>query len=355
VLRYRSFLHKTKVKLAACVRGVRIKEVYLKNIPKKQHYVPQFILRNFSIGKKNKIFVFDKKLNRSFPSNVRDIGHENNFYEDQVLGYGNKTEFKLSELETIVAPIVEKIISQGSIKKLEEWEHKWLCLFSTIQMLRTNDTREFLEESNKIISEKIKKWGYSPKKDVENYKEMSKDEIKSSSIDLLNSLPASLVGNFLDKKLSLLESPKNQNFYLSDNPVVMHNHLPREGRGNLGIGLKGIQIYFPISSKYCLSFLCSDLVQDIRKKIKNYKAARILGVAPVIDISEAENMISQFENKTTNKLLSINMDFNNSLQVIHSTRFIYSSCDKFLLAKDMLKTNPEISNQSKVVDGSKTF
>jgi len=335
--------------------SLEYRKYYLSNTPKKQHYVPQFILRNFSCGKKNKIFVFDKKSNRSFPSNSKDIGHENNFYDDQVTEYGNETEFKLSELETIVAPIVDKIVSQGSIKELEEWEHKWLCLFSTVQMLRTNDTRDFLEESNKIINERVKEWEGSSSEGVDNFINMSKEEIKSSSINLLNSLPGSLVKNFLDKELSLLEAPENQSFYISDHPVVKHNYLPREGRGNLGIGLKGIQIYFPISSKYCLSFLCSELVQEIRQKVKNHQAARTLGVALPIDISEAEKMVNQLDNKTTNKVLDVNMDFNNSLQVIQSTRFIYSSCSKFLLAKDMLRTNPEISNQPKVVDGSKIF
>ncbi|NRA55430.1 MAG: DUF4238 domain-containing protein [Gammaproteobacteria bacterium] len=121
------------------------------NFPKKQHYVPQFLLRYFAQNK-NRVYVFDKKMNRTFPSNVKDVGHENNFYDDQILGYGNETEIKLSELETVVAPVIEKIISQGTIKNLEDWEHKFLCLFATVQMIRTNDTREFLEEFNQILS-----------------------------------------------------------------------------------------------------------------------------------------------------------------------------------------------------------
>lgn len=332
--------------------------MHLKNTTKKQHFVPQFLLRNFCQEKKNRIFVFDKKLNHSFPSNVNDIGHENSFYDERILGYENGTEFILSELEAIIAPIIDKIVTHGSIKALEDGEHKYLCLFSTIQMLRTNETREFLEDSNQILAERIKELGYNPNTDVENFKEASKEELKSSAIDILNRInrmPGELVGRFLDKQLTLLQAPEGQSFYISDNPIVKHNHLPREGRGNLGIGLKGIEIFFPISSSYCLSFLCSELAEEIKQNVKNFKTAKLLGIAPQIDINEAEKMVNNFERRTTNKLNELNMDFCNSLQVIESTRFVYSGCSKFLLAKNMLKTNPEISNQAKVVDGSKVF
>lgn len=324
------------------------------NIPKKQHYVPQFLLRNFSKNK-NRIYVFDKKLNRSFPSNVKDVGHENNFYEEQLLGYGNETEFKLSELETVVAPVIEKTLSEGSIKNLEEWEHKFLCLFSTVQMIRTNDTREFLKGFNQILNKRITECGYDPSTEVENYKTPSQAELKSSAIDLINTLPSSLVEGFLNKQLSLLKAPNGQNFYISDHPIVKHNHFPREDRGSLGIGLRGVEIFFPISPSYCLSFLCSETAQEVITKVKNFKAAQLLGIAPKVDMSEAEKMVDYFENGTTNKLAIENMDFNNSLQVIQSTRFVYSCEPEFILAKDMLRTHPEISTQEKFVDGSTVF
>lgn len=321
------------------------------NIPRKQHYVPQFILKKFSKNK-NKIYVFDKKQNRSFTSNVKDTGHENNFYEEELLGYKNNTEFKLTELETSVSPVIEKIIKNGSIKDLEKLEHELLCLFSTVQMLRTNHTREFLDFFNETLTKRITEWGYDPNVDIENYTPPSEIELKSSAIDILNTLPGSLVGDFLNKQLLLMEAPQGHTFYSSDNPIVKHNHFPREGRGNFGLGLKGIEIYFPISPRYCLSFLCSETAQDIVAKAKIFKAKKLLEVGHNIDMSELEKMAEQFENKITHKLSVDNMDFYNSLQVIQSTRFIYSCEPTFSLAKDMLRTNPEISTQGKFVDGS---
>jgi len=49
--------------------------------PKKQHYVPQFILRNFAYGKSKKIWVFDKRNGKSFSSSVKNSACENYFYE----------------------------------------------------------------------------------------------------------------------------------------------------------------------------------------------------------------------------------------------------------------------------------
>ncbi len=230
-----------------------------------------------------------------------------------------------------------------------------MCFFTAVQNLRTNHTREIIAGFNEILSEKIHEWELDHSSGVEKFSEMSKEEVKSSSIDILNSLPSDLVGHFIGKELTLLKAPSNCSFYISDHPIVKHNHFPKEHRGNLGIGLYGIEIYFPISPRYCLSFLCSELAEEVKRAVSKHKALKILSCEKQPDISEAELMVEYFENKTTNKILPINIDFTNSKQVISSTRFIYSAYNDFSLAIDMLKTNPEIITQPKVVDGSKIF
>jgi|TARA_Y100001937_G_scaffold65108_1_gene89108 hypothetical protein len=324
----------------------------LNNTPKKQHFVPQFLLKNFVQEKADRMYVFDKKKNHSFASNVKDIGHENNFYKDNVSDLGNKLEFKLSELEACASPIIGKIIEQKSVKNLDDSEISALCLFASVQMLRTNDTRELIQSFNDILNERLNDFVHNQEHRSSKFIEQSSEELKSSSIQILNSQASELALKFIDKRISLLQAPKGNAFYISDNPIVKHNHFPREGRGNLGIALKGIEIYFPISSSLCLSFLCSETVNEMTQKVNNFKAARVLGLAPDIDMSEPIRMVENFEKNATRILNDQNMDFCNSLQVIHSTRFIYSGKGSFLLAKDMLKTHPEISSQRKIVDAS---
>jgi hypothetical protein len=71
--------------------------------PKKQHYTPQFLLRNFSKGKKNKakVWVLDKRDGNTYQSAVKDVGHENYFYEYH-------GEFGDVELESLMQKIDDK-------------------------------------------------------------------------------------------------------------------------------------------------------------------------------------------------------------------------------------------------------
>lgn len=55
-------------------------KVVTSNTPKKQHYVPQFLLRNFAIDNTEKLFTFDKQQNKVFSTTVRDSASENGFY-----------------------------------------------------------------------------------------------------------------------------------------------------------------------------------------------------------------------------------------------------------------------------------
>jgi hypothetical protein len=68
-------------------------------IAKVQHYVPQFLMRNFGNGKKDQVWVYDKSSNRSFPSNTKNLASENRFYDFEYQGQPLSIEPWLSELE----------------------------------------------------------------------------------------------------------------------------------------------------------------------------------------------------------------------------------------------------------------
>lgn len=310
--------------------------------PKKHHYVPQFILNNFSLGENKRIYVFDKKVVKIFPSHVRDTGHENNFYKEESVKYDIDTESKLAELESTSAPVIRKIIKNESVDNLSASEFNILCLFSAVQLSRTNNSREMFTSINNKISEWLKKSGINSDQ-IEGFTEQSKEEIKESAIHYLRTTPGDYVKHFYDKELTLLKTPKGETFYISDHPVTIYNHFPREHRGNLGIALKGIEIYFPISSKLSLSFLCADTINKTRKAVLAQKVSQALGGGFPIEMSEPEKFLYNIDNKITRVLKEENVIFQNSLQISQSSRFIYSSNKKFDLAKDMLKTNPELS------------
>lgn len=322
--------------------------------PKKQHYVPQFILRNFARGKKKRIHIFDIKYGKSFTSHVKDAGHENNFYHHPV--DGNQMEFELGKLETQVAPVIDGIISNGSIQHLTVHEIELIGLFTVVQMMRVNSLRESLTEMMEVISEKFKGDSIASGSQAEVFlTSLSEQDTKTQSIDILKRAPQELLPHILDKHLSLVKAPKGESYYISDNPIVEYNHLQGEYHGNLGLAFKGIEVHFPVSPKYCLSYLCSELVGDIRKAVAQHQSAAFMGLVPESDQADAIQMLNNIDHKKTQTLTSANMDYHNSLQVLHCSRFVYSSSGDFGLLEKMLKNDPSIAFNQKIIDGSKVI
>src|SRR2546430_212813 len=83
--------------------------------PKKQHFVPQFLLKNFAHGKNNKqrLWVFDKKRCVSYQSSVRDTAHENQFYEGRNLdGAEIEAEGLTQYVDGIGASALREVVEQ---------------------------------------------------------------------------------------------------------------------------------------------------------------------------------------------------------------------------------------------------
>ena len=323
--------------------------------PKKHHYVPQFILRNFSVRRKRRIYVFDKFRSCVITSNVLDVGHENYFYRDEKFDYNDSTEGKLASLEGKCATIFEKVVSRENVGDLTVYERTLVSLFTAVQLIRTKSMREFLSEFNRNISDWIKSIGFDPNRDVENFQDMSESDIKSSSIHVLNTLPCELAQHLIDKELVLLKCPKGESFYISDNPVVMHNNFPKAGRGNLGLRLHGIEVHFPISPRLCVAFICSKMISEIRDQVREHNVRISFGTAFPVDLSEAERMVTDIDKGVALLLQPENVEFYNSLQVIHSSRFVYSKNEVFALAKNMLRTNPELKEPAELTANHYTF
>ena len=69
------------------------------SIAKNQHYVPQFILRNFTVGDGKQIHVFDKQDEKSFRTNIRNIAAETGFYNFDIKEYKFTTDFRANNFQ----------------------------------------------------------------------------------------------------------------------------------------------------------------------------------------------------------------------------------------------------------------
>ena len=322
--------------------------------PKKQHYVPQFLLSNFTLGKKKRLHIFDLKSERSFVSHVRDVGHENNFYHHTK--DGNQMEFALGSIETDVAPVIDQILKEETVANLTEHQRETLCYFTLVQMMRVNSVRESLTEFSQLILDKFVEEEVEPDSQADEFlKQLSSENSKETSIDMLWETPEQLLPHLISKHLCLVKAPKGESFLLSDNPVFKFNNLPREGRGNLGLALKGIEVHFPVSPRLCLSFICPSFVQDIRDSVEQHHLEVLMGGEPEQGLTEVLKLLNQIDQKATKTITKENVIHHNSLQVNYCSRFLYSAKGDFELVKEMLQDTPKLARKARVQDGSKVF
>lgn len=117
-----------------------------------------------------------------------------------------------------------------------------------------------------------------------------------------------------------------QPFIISDSPVTRHNMVERKGRGNLGLKNEGIEIYMPLSRRFCVHIVCP-LLAKIACMTPQLCAAYMNGI----------------KRGTPVPMLPENVIFVNSCQVIWAERYVFSqSRDDLALPLDMLRTNHEL-------------
>jgi hypothetical protein len=294
--------------------------------PKKQHFIPQFLLKNFAEGKKKqgRLWTFDKRNGRSYASSVRDTAHENSFYEstnldNESIEAENLTRF----VDDIGASAVREVIGSKRLG-LRGKQAVSLSYLMASQMVRVPSERNALDFVRRAM---IAKWGADIRFEGDDrpISAYSNEDSKFSSILALKSVPE--FAKILQTKIwFLLLAPGNSAFTLSDNPVVKHNYLDYGPRGSLGIRQDGIDIYLPISPKFALQCVCPKMAFLLRRTAVGRKMIKLQRRGwPIPAQPEA-------------------VTFVNSLQVIQSERYLYGAKrSDFDLAIDMLREHPDLA------------
>lgn len=283
---------------------------------KREHYVPQFYLKNFSHNEKN-LWVYDKVLNKSFPSNIHGIASKRYFYDfpeevNQALGVEQYIEeyFRPAELEA--SKVINDLISaleDGSFTKISSKQRETLSIFLVFQFIRTKEFREMLieglEKITKAAAEKVV--GKDEVVDVKFNKEHAALQHAEMIVDYDWTITvADLVRNHI---WILCKNDTEELFYTSDHPVTMRGHL-----GTIGFAAPGIEISYPISSTSLL-LICE------RGCFKHFETSDGM----LISIDDPDNVI-----------------YYNSMQVWASYRQIYCEREDFSLVEEMCKDNPEL-------------
>lgn len=294
--------------------------------PIKQHYIPQFLLREFATGKKDKakLWTFDKRTGKTFYGSVRDAAHENQFYEATNLdGKHLEGEALLAMVDGWGASALKHIIQDECLPH-EGKVVTDLSYFVAAQMFRVPSVRNEMEFFRTSI---IKKWGpdVRAEQDARPVSAYGPADAKYSSLTSLRDVPE--FAKLLQKKIwFLLKAPLGTAFILSDDPVIRHNHLDYGPRGSLGLNQKGIEVNFPITPRLCLQFICPEIANQLRftRLGQIYIQAQNAGYPVTLEPD--------------------NVTFINSHEVLFSERFLFARSERdFALAKDMLRESPHLA------------
>lgn len=309
---------------------------------KKQHTVPRFLLSNFGKGKnarKRQLFTFDKEIERVFLQSVMGASVRRNFYNienhpDQV-----SLEPILCIIEGAAAPIIKRIVKKRHIGWLTNEEREIVAIFAVMQKARSFQALCTVEDLIASISKMVTSRGYRPE-DVDALL------AKNNSPGLKNFFLQTLLDHIdhaqilLRKNWILYETTGRDPFYISDNPVTLHNDEDfGPFWGNLGLGVRGIQIHLPLSSTLTLAFTCPSIAERaIRAKEQLEKLARVDKTiyfkfdSPSAVLQHGEAYLTGTPMRTT----SANVRFLNSLQVRFAERFVFCESDDFGLVREML-------------------
>ena len=221
---------------------------------KKQHFVPRFYLRNFSLnaeGKKISLFNFAACKYVSC-SNLYDQAYKNYFYGEDLT-----IEDALADLEKEAAKIINSTLLNDTVPMMGSDEHHILLVFIMFLRQRTVYAADELNEAFDKIMKSIASEDPKAPPDLERFNFVLTQPVQQALANTASVIPLAL-----DLKFKLIINRTAQAFITSDHPVVFYNQFlePRKiPGGKTGIACKGLEVFLPLSPTHLLILFDSDV------------------------------------------------------------------------------------------------
>lgn len=252
-----------------------------------------------------------------------------------------------------MAGILKLVIKNENLSALKDEDRKILSHFFALQFVRTKQHRLMLQDITTKLADKIREWGGDPN-DMEGYKEATEEDGKAQSIQSIYR-SSDYAPHFYNKCWVLLKTNNSQPFYISDNPIALQNTTDHGPYGSIGLAVKGIEIYFPITKTLSLGMYCPSIEEEIRKTYEQYKyLSRINPLLVAMSIEDPLGIESIMAGIETGRPISSKNEIvinHNSLQVKYSSRFVFSSKNDFSLAIEMIRSHPDLKEGPKMQIG----
>jgi len=316
---------------------------------KKQHTVPRFLLDNFSFdngGKANNLHTFDKLSQRSYQQSVYDATTRNTFYNIEDHPDKHSLEPILGEIETEASAVIRKIIEEESLDSLSREDKVKLAIFVVIQKSRTFHGLQSIKEVINGLSEKLLAMGATAEQLPDLIGSQGDSELKNFFLETLLK-HVSHAEQILNKSWLLYRNNTETPYFISDNPVTLHNDIDMGFYGNLGLAVEGIQIHLPISDKLTVAFVCPTHEENALLARKQLQFIVDNDPSKLIHV-KSPKMICDYANAYTKGTpldsSEENIKFLNSLQVIFSEQYVYCGEKNFELINDMLKDDDNLKS-----------
>jgi hypothetical protein len=321
-------------------------------VAKVQHYVPQFLLRNFGSGKKDQVWVFDKMDGRTFSTNAKNIASESRFYDFELNGTAVSLEPMLSRLESSAKPIMKAILKDDSLEVIGAEEKSMLAAFFSVQFTRTKMFREQWKDFPRMLREHFEARGEqvaSGTQAAELIRDLKENALKAETAQFMAKAPQRFAQHFATKLWLLIATTRKYPFVLSDNPLTLQNMTDMSPRGNLGLSVPGIEIYFPLSPVRALAMWCPSLGDVVRKGAQSLQ--RHTGERETDRANDRDMLLSIEDALRTGRPAMYkkeNVENFNSLQIARSERYVFSSVNDFHLAEEMVRTHSNLRRGPRV-------
>lgn len=322
-----------------------------------QHYVPKFLLRRFGSGEKDRLHVFDKHTGATFASSAAKLAAKNNFYDFEFMGMPMSVESTLSHVESKAGEHIARIVKNRRLNINDPGERGELAAFFAIQMVRTPAVQARYGDMFSKMEAWLRANGASQKFCAPDHAvgEGENAERAMMARNILNA-PMDYAPALIDKDWLLLQTDNKHPYLIGDHPLTMHNMVEQEGRGNLGIAVEGIELYFPLSPELALAIWCPSHRQVLMDGIQCFD--RLTGTSNK-DLDNAKNealaIVEAIQEGKPLQSKTENIEFFNSLQISTAERFVFSSNNDFSIVKEMIRTNPELRHGQRIHEATGKF
>lgn len=216
-------------------------------LPKAQHYIPRFYLKNFSVahGNAHQINVVDLKDNKKYLTSIQNVGQERGYYNIEIEGEVILShEPALAELEGKIAPVLNKLIDYMNPNVLTPDERVLISIFCSTLMSRVPHQRETMEQMIVGLQKKI---GNNATPQLLKQINLGDKQVKALSLKMIEQSIRNFSQIIYQMHWVVGRAEIGTSVHTSDNPLLRYNPYNHSPYGNLGLLCRGIQLTLPLT------------------------------------------------------------------------------------------------------------